>query len=153
MGVTWRGREHKEFIANHLSLYSQHATDGTLKLFWPDFFNKWFDKWPLPEPAPDAVVKAGSLQEAIRADRVKKIKVSILRPLNALARTHRLNSKSNAPSKVLQMTTRQVAERTSVSKITCPEDARRFKCIWPSTTTRESEAPLSSDGTNLGSQT
>jgi len=53
MGVSWQTPDQKVFIEEHLPAYFQHLPDGTVKsAFWPDFFNKWFKAWPLPEPSP-----------------------------------------------------------------------------------------------------
>ena len=93
MGVTWQTAEQKAFIEENLPSYSQHLAAKTLKTeFWPPFLDKWFKRWPLPEPTPDAVEEEGDMQDGIQANRKKKIKVSTLYMLATLARTHYLDS-------------------------------------------------------------
>ena len=82
MGVSWQSADQKAFIEDYLPSFIQHSADGTAKgIFWPDFTKKWFEKWPVPEPAPDAI--NGSLVKA--AERAKKIGVSGLHILTERA--------------------------------------------------------------------
>jgi len=77
MGGSWQTAEQKLFIEEHLSSYVQHSADETLKTtFWPNFFDKWFKAWPLPESSPN---EGGDVQQATKSERKKKIGVSMLR--------------------------------------------------------------------------
>ena len=78
MGVSWQTPDQKAFIKNQLPSYSKHSVSGTLKtIFWPEFFGKWFDVWPLPAPAPE-LVNEGDKQRALKESRGKKVNVSTL---------------------------------------------------------------------------
>ena len=85
MGALWQTPDQKVFIGSYLPSYSQHVKDKTLKSFWPNFFDKWFQLWPLPEPDVDAVGGETARQDMLKADRVKKINVSASRVLITLA--------------------------------------------------------------------
>ena len=75
MGVSWQTQDQKEFITEHLPSYFQHSEDGTLKtVFWPNFFEKWFKAWPVPEPS--QVEGEGDAGSIIKAERKKKMNVS-----------------------------------------------------------------------------
>ena len=75
MGASWQTQDQKDLIAEHLPSYFQHSEDGSLKTtFWPNFFEKWFKIWPIPEPS--VVEEEGDAQSAIKAERAKKITVS-----------------------------------------------------------------------------
>lgn len=79
MGVSWQTPEQKTFIGEHLSSYVQHSADGTLRtVFWPEFLDKWFEAWPTPELA-HPVEDERTAQDAIKAERTKKIAVSATR--------------------------------------------------------------------------
>lgn len=79
MGVSWQTPEQKAFIESYLPLYFQHSTDETLKAgFWPNFKEKWFESWPLPEPSPEVVEKEGSVEKAKKVERSKKVCVSMV---------------------------------------------------------------------------
>ena len=80
MGASWQTAEQKAFIAEHTPSYVQHATDETLKEFWPGFLEKWFTAWPISDPSPDILTKAGSMQSAMQLQRCTKISVSIIYP-------------------------------------------------------------------------
>ena len=78
MGVSWQTPDQKAFIENQLPSYSKHSVSGTLKtIFWPEFFGKWFNMWPLPAPAPE-LVDEGDKQRALKESRGKKVNVSTL---------------------------------------------------------------------------
>ena len=77
MGVSWQTPEQKAFIEDHHGSFVQHSTNETEKaVFWPEFFNKWFEKWPLPAPTPDQIEKEGSAAKAAKVERAKRVKVS-----------------------------------------------------------------------------
>jgi hypothetical protein len=79
MGGTWQTPDQKAFIEGHLPCYAKHSESGTLNSdFWPDFLDKWFEKWPQPEPAPGLVEKEGSTVKAAKAERGKKVSVSTM---------------------------------------------------------------------------
>lgn len=92
MGGSWQSQDQRDFIKGYLPSYSLHSEKDTLKTaFWPDFLSKWFEKWPLPEPDP-GVVGEGNLETARKADRTKKVNVSVVCAPIALARTYHLGS-------------------------------------------------------------
>ena len=71
-------QDQKEFITEHLPSYFQHLEDVSLKtVFWPDFFEKWFKAWPIPEPSP---VEGEDMVSIVRAEHTKKIGVSAVHP-------------------------------------------------------------------------
>ena len=77
MGVSWQTQDQKEFITEHLPSYFQHSEDASLKTaFWPDFFEKWFKAWPIPEPS----LVEEDTASIVRAERTKKIGVSAVHP-------------------------------------------------------------------------
>lgn len=77
MGVSWQTPDQKAFLENSFSSYAQHSASGTLKTtFWPSFFTKWFEQWPLPDPSPNLVQKVGTKEKAAQLDRSRKISVS-----------------------------------------------------------------------------
>lgn len=80
MGVTWQTPDQKLFIEESLPGFVQHFTAGTVKaIFWPEFFEEWFVRWPLPEPTPDLIEKKGNVEKATKAARKKQVDVSISR--------------------------------------------------------------------------
>ena len=77
MGVSWQTPDQKAFLEDNFSSYTQHSASGTLKTaFWPSFFCKWFQQWPLPDPSPDLIEKVGSKEKAAQVDCSRKISVS-----------------------------------------------------------------------------
>ena len=79
MGVSWQTPDQKAFIELHLPSYAKHSESSTVKTaFWPEFFEKWFKNWPIPEPSPNLVPEGGSVQQVVKADRKKKIEVSTI---------------------------------------------------------------------------
>ena len=79
MGVSWQTPDQKAFIELHLPSYAKHSESSTVKTaFWPEFFEKWFKNWPIPEPSPDVVPEGGSVQQVVKADRKKKIEASTI---------------------------------------------------------------------------
>jgi hypothetical protein len=89
MGASWQTPEQKSFIEDHLHSFTQHSTAGTAKaIFWPEFIDKWFEKWPLPDPVPELVEKAGSVEKAVKVDHIKKVEVSTVCIPASLDRTH-----------------------------------------------------------------
>lgn len=81
MGSTWRKQEHTDFINGYLTSYSDHSKAGTLKtVFWPDFFDKWFEQWPVPTPSAEDIEKEKSPGAALKAERTKRVNVSVPRP-------------------------------------------------------------------------
>lgn len=90
MGVSWKTPDQKVFIEEHHASYSQHSMDGSLKtMFWPDFLDKWFERWPVPEPPSDV---EGGVQLAKQSERKKKISVSIIRSADQSTQTHHSHS-------------------------------------------------------------
>lgn len=82
MPLSWQTPDQKSFIEDHFASYVQHSEKKTLKtLFWPDFFNKWFKTWPLPEPTSELIEKEKSVEKAAQLDRTRKINVSAFRML------------------------------------------------------------------------
>jgi len=79
MGVSWQTPDQKAFIEDSIPSYTQHSAAGTDKAeFWPDFLERWFKAWPLPEPSPDIVQKEGSVEKATKADRKRRVGVSTI---------------------------------------------------------------------------
>ena len=77
MGVSWQTPEQKAFIGQHLPSYIEHSVDGTLKnTFWPNFLEKWFGAWPIPEPTPELAEGGGNNQNAMKGERARKVAVS-----------------------------------------------------------------------------
>ena len=77
MGTSWQTQDQKDFFDKHLALYVQNSDAGKLKdLFWPMILDKWFERWPLPEPPSESVVKEGSAK-AEKIWKAKKVEVSI----------------------------------------------------------------------------
>lgn len=57
MGVSWQTDEQKQFINERVPLYSDHQAKSTTKDFWPEFHDKWFKRWPLPENLSPSLAK------------------------------------------------------------------------------------------------
>jgi hypothetical protein len=77
MGASWQTPDQKTFIAEHLSSYIEHSSGETLKtLFWPNFLDKWFEAWPVPEPPAELAEGGENAQGATKGERAKKTAVS-----------------------------------------------------------------------------
>ena len=77
MGVSWQTPDQKTFIEDHLHSYNQHAeAETTRTIFWPEFLEEWFKRWPLPEPAPELVEEVG-VNKAKKALQRTQVAVSI----------------------------------------------------------------------------
>lgn len=50
-------------------------------MFWPDFLDKWFKVWPIPEPAPEFAEGEVDMQNAMKGEHAKRVAVSIIYPL------------------------------------------------------------------------
>jgi len=69
--------EQKAFVRKHISSYIHYADGKNLGEFWPGIMEEWFRTWPLSDPPADLVEKAGSLENAQKAWKRKKVEVSI----------------------------------------------------------------------------
>ena len=86
MGATWQTLEQRTFIEDHLPLFMKHLDEGTVNAqFWPDFFDQWFEIWPIPEPTPDLVQQGGSAEKAKKVEQGKQKSVSTVHPATECA--------------------------------------------------------------------
>lgn len=49
----WQTEEQKQFFEHHLASFVRSYEEGTVKYFWSDMLQEWFERWPLSEPPPD----------------------------------------------------------------------------------------------------
>lgn len=77
MGVSWQSPIQKAFIEGYVASYTHHSGNGTLKTeFWPVFFEKWFEAWPVPTPGPDFPGGEEAARNVMKEVRCKRIAVS-----------------------------------------------------------------------------
>ena len=76
MGLTWKTPEQTAFLRGLVPSYHREVDIGKRKEFWVETFKAWFERFPLEDPSPEAVQKAGSEDKATEEAKAKKIKVS-----------------------------------------------------------------------------
>ena len=76
MGVSWRSPEHREFLKSLVPEYHRSGEEGTRKAFWETMTKSWFERFPLEPPTAAEIEKGGTMENAVRAARLKKVKVS-----------------------------------------------------------------------------
>ena len=77
MPVSWKTPEHRKFLKELVPAYQRSSVEGTRKEFWKAMAKSWFERFPLEPPSAAKVAEAETVEKALEAARLKKIKVSV----------------------------------------------------------------------------
>jgi hypothetical protein len=100
MPVSWKTPEHREFLKELVPAYQRSGVEGTRKGFWEAMARSWFERFPLEPPSAAEVAGAETVEKALEAARLKKIKVSMTKDsvIETNSRSIYSSSSGNSPA-------------------------------------------------------
>ena len=64
--------QQKEWLNSHLAEFSDAQADHTLKEFYSAILEEWRNAWPTPDPTPEEIMQAATVEEATHKKRAEE---------------------------------------------------------------------------------